>query len=128
MTSFHEGQVVVCIDDAGLPGPEALAGICPKEGGVYTVRAVRCEEGPGLLLAELINPEFEWIGGQQGELSFHVRRFRPAKTASLEVFEDRRDGESPVARTLRLQRKAFLSSCTDVGHVARGAGERDRHH
>ena len=88
MTSFYVGQVVVCIDDEGLPGPEELVGTCPKEGGVYTVRAIRlCEDGAGLLLEEIVNPWFRWLGGNEGELAFHVRRFRPAKTMSLDVFK-----------------------------------------
>jgi hypothetical protein len=79
----------LCVDDEGLPGPEELIGACPKEGGVYTVRALGpWEDTVALLLAELENPFFEWIDGNEGEISFRAFRFRPAKTTSLEVFEE----------------------------------------
>jgi hypothetical protein len=77
------GQVVVCIDASGLP---STVGTLPKEGGVYTVREVRPFNGTvGLLLAEIINPHFEWIDGNVGEVAFAARRFRPAKATSLDV-------------------------------------------
>lgn len=87
MTSFYVGQVVVCIDDSGFYS-DAPGETYPKKGGVYTVREVRPDEdGAGLLLAEIVNPQFEWINGNVGEVAFRVRRFRPAKTTSLDVFE-----------------------------------------
>jgi hypothetical protein len=88
--SFYVGQVVVCVDDKGFPYAEGEADgeRYPKGGGVYTIRAIRVDgDDVGLLLAELVNPWFEWDGGNKGEISFHVSRFRPAKTTSLEVFE-----------------------------------------
>jgi hypothetical protein len=90
MTSFHVGQVVVCIDDRDIrwPGGEEIGERYPVEGGVYTVRMVRfCRDSAGLLLHEIVNPICEWYDGGVGELGFHVDRFRPAKTTSLEVFE-----------------------------------------
>ena len=39
------------------------------------------------MLADLVNPSFEWEGGNVGEIAFYARRFRPAKTTSIEVFE-----------------------------------------
>jgi hypothetical protein len=88
MADFHVGQVVVCVDDEDLPGAEEDVGTCPKKGGVYTVRALRLWDGMvSLMLAELVNPSFEWEGGNVGEIAFYARRFRPAKTTSLEVFE-----------------------------------------
>ena len=89
MMGFQVGQVVVCIDASGMGCPDGEAGEAfPKEGGVYTVRALRPWEGTvALLLAEIVNPWFEWGGGDVGEVAFHSRRFRPAKTTSLEVFD-----------------------------------------
>jgi hypothetical protein len=88
MTSFYVGQVVVCIDDRGFPEPDEGERY-PKEGGVYTIRAVRpWKDTVGLLLAEIVNPVFEWESGNVGKIGFLARRFRPAKTTSLEVFED----------------------------------------
>jgi hypothetical protein len=56
--------------------------------GVYTIRAIRVDgDDVALLLAELVNPWIEWEGGNKGEISFHVSRFRPAKTTTPEVFE-----------------------------------------
>src|SRR5918993_1355980 len=90
MTNFYVGQVVVCIDDEDIrwPGGDEIGERYPVKGGVYTVRAVRlCEVGAGLLLHEIVNPVCEWYDGGVGEIGFHVDRFRPAKTTSLEVFE-----------------------------------------
>ncbi|MFC4170493.1 hypothetical protein ACFOYU_00200 [Microvirga sp. GCM10011540] len=85
--SFHVGQVVVCVDDSGLPGPDVVTEV-PKVGGVYTIREIRPDEyGDGLLLHELHNPLLQWVCGGEGEASFHNRRFRPAKMTSLEVLE-----------------------------------------
>jgi hypothetical protein len=82
--SFRSGQVVVCVDASGLPQD---VGTLAKQGGVYTVREVRSWRGTaGLLLAEIVNPHFEWIDGSEGEVAFAARRFRPAKMTSLDVF------------------------------------------
>jgi hypothetical protein len=69
-------------------GPEEGFGIFPKKGGVYSARALRpWQDTVALLLAEIVNPVLAWDGGNVGELGFYARRFRPAKTTSLEVFE-----------------------------------------
>ena len=88
MTSFHVGQVVVCIDANRFPDLWSEFLRVPREGGVYTVRAVRIDgDEAGLLLHEIVNPVCEWLGGNVGEFAFLVRRFRPAKTTSLKMFE-----------------------------------------
>jgi hypothetical protein len=72
------------VDASGLPQD---VGTLPEEGGVYTVRAVRSAcNGMGLLLSEILNPQYEWLGGDVGEVAFAARRFRPAKMTSLDVF------------------------------------------
>ena len=62
---------------------------CPREGGVYTIRDILVieERWVGVLLEEIRNPPTEWNNGDVRELSLRRRRFRPAKTTSLEVFE-----------------------------------------
>ena len=88
--SFHIGQVVVCIDDKGLPVPycDRAVTACPQEGCVYTIRGILViEDRVGLWLEEIRNPPAKWLDGEVRELAFRSWRFRPAKTTSLEVFE-----------------------------------------
>jgi hypothetical protein len=89
--SFQVGQVVVCIDDDGLPIPlhdDEVARECPREGSVYTIRDVlRVQKHVGLLLEEIRNPPVQWKCGDLRELAFFARRFRPAKTTSIETFK-----------------------------------------
>ena len=87
MTDFHVVQVVVCVDAAGILWSEVEEG--PKEGGIYTIRAVGTDGVTvGVLLEEIHNPHgVVWPDGTVRETGFFSHRFRPAKTTSIEVFE-----------------------------------------
>jgi hypothetical protein len=83
---FRTGMKVVCVDDAfeGGSGHEVL----PVKGRVYTVREMLwCDYwmAPHVRLVEIVNPGFEYLSGTH-EPSWYVRRFRPVKTTSIEVF------------------------------------------
>ncbi len=87
MNGFYVGQVVVCVDASNFPH-EDDCGEFPVEGGVYTIRKFKMdEEKVGILVAEIVNPWYEWSCGNIGEIGFFLHRFRPAKKTSLAVFD-----------------------------------------
>jgi len=77
---FYVGQKVICVD--GRPsgngyGNEQL----PKQGGVYTVRAI---VGRNLRLLEIVNQPRMYARGFE-EASFHPSRFRPILDRSIDI-------------------------------------------
>jgi len=85
------GQRVVCIND-DIPDThkfykgEAL----PKRGTIYTIREIvpPTERYPeiGLYLAEIVNPPRKLRSGRYVELVFRSYRFRPVRSANIDVF------------------------------------------
>lgn len=93
---LHIGQKLVCVDMRHRPGDGANAyEKMPKEGSVYTVRAIVPADvlygldEPGLLLAEIKNCKRNYRcpkGSMFVELCFRCSRFRPVQTTNIEVF------------------------------------------
>jgi hypothetical protein len=92
MSMFHVGQLVCCVDakprdyTPWASNPGALDGL--TEGRVYTVRELKIVRAVlTVLLVEIVRPTLGPVGVEYGEVGYHPRRFRPAKLASKEVFE-----------------------------------------
>jgi hypothetical protein len=93
---FFVGQRVVCVNARRWPRGLVRFATLPKEGTIYTVRALLPESafpkgtfvGPAedaLHLFEIANP-VRRIGGRKFELAFRVSRFRPVRTTNIDVF------------------------------------------
>ena len=90
MSSFHIGQVVVCVN-GGNWSPDYMLLRRPKAGGVYTIRQVYwgAENAPSVLLNEIVNearPHLTIDGLARTEPGFRASRFRAAETTSIAVF------------------------------------------
>lgn len=104
---FNNGEQVVCIDGKFEPWVYDLYAQLPKEGSVYTVRAMRAarsnpkfnvnddaeikltdaEFDVMVLLSELINPDDPYSTVKQ-ELGFRAERFQKMEEVAEEVAEE----------------------------------------
>lgn len=89
MSSFHVGQLVCCVDAEQEDGCWWWFDV-PEEGRVYQIRAERldCFGRHVLHLFEILNGKIPEIGDAAYQDSGYLSsRFRPAKLASKEVFD-----------------------------------------
>jgi hypothetical protein len=95
---FRVGQRVVCVNTSRWPRWLWRFGFkltLPKQGGVYTVRAIYAGRADGrnedgVWLVEIVNPTL-LLKAPNGrlsttELAFRMSRFRPLRTTNIDVF------------------------------------------
>ena len=87
---FHVGQKVVCVNDRNLRVRRDLYSSLPKQGQIYTVRAITPPDAvtpntPGVLLEE-IKGEYSSSGYEYGFLAFRFRPIQERKT-DISIFK-----------------------------------------
>lgn len=69
------GSLVELVDDNWKMRPFGSE-ITPVKGKIYTVRGiVKCSNGTGIRLEEIINPKYKFVDGF-GERVFNIKKFR----------------------------------------------------
>jgi hypothetical protein len=79
---YHVGQKVICVrDDKGrvFPNLNVLT-----RGTIYTIRGL--VDNDGVLLEEVILPNYPYDPWKKHEVSFAIDRFRPVKTTDISIF------------------------------------------
>lgn len=100
MSDFHVGQEVVCVDSDNATRyshrkyrPLEPGEVFPQTGAHYTIRELVDDEGiAALRLVEITNPTRNYIWDDRSvrlwENAFNIRRFRPIKSETIEVFRE----------------------------------------
>ena len=85
---YHIGQHVICICDQWSNEPTWRAAVrsYPKLGGIYTIRDICDREGAvGLMFEEIWHEPALFCVGLV-EPAFNIKRFRPVRKSSIDVF------------------------------------------